>query len=475
MSSLGWGCKDMEWWPTQITIPLLVAMLLLGGMSTAFPAIGEDSHWAPTHGLWEEVQLLIPPEEFDHRLNFGAKIAIDGDTLIIGTQTDRYHDRWLHCDDGCDWIYVYNRDERGKWMFTQKVKPAEPEAGDTFGFSLAVDEESGVIVAGNPGKRIQENSDHPGLHRKVDQIHIFERSEEGVWEESAIFHRPSPRAQSFGSNVDVSGGTVIAGYRGNLYTFEKQGGRWVETNVLRGHSIATIQGDTIVAAVSHYGDSDCSNERSTYRVYEKQDGIWKETAILEPQNETGDRLYTGAGRLDLSEDEKTLVMGLPMDRRVLGAHTQVCLSPIGDYNPGPMGPVGSGWIYEKIYGEWVMTADIPNPNPSPGLTMGGSMFGISVGISHDRAVFGAKGDVYTGGGPNSGAVYVYEKILGQWVLESKLQKKDPEPQDWFGDSVGISNNVIVAGAGRSVRTGTVHLFEEIDDLPRWEEKEDEVG
>ena len=71
-------------------------------------------------------------------------------------------------------------------------------------------------------------------------------------------------------------------------------------------------------------------------------------------------------------------------------------------------------------------------------------FGISVGISGDVAIVGAKGDDDNGG--FSGSAYVYRFDGTTWVEEQKLLASDGEAGDTFGDSVSISGEVVVVGA-----------------------------
>ena len=76
----------------------------------------------------------------------------------------------------------------------------------------------------------------------------------------------------------------------------------------------------------------------------------------------------------------------------------------------------------------------------------GDEFGISVSISGDVAVIGARWD--DDGGPVSGSAYVYRlnRATGDWEEEAKLTASDAAPSDEFGRSVSICNEVVVIGA-----------------------------
>jgi hypothetical protein len=90
----------------------------------------------------------------------------------------------------------------------------------------------------------------------------------------------------------------------------------------------------------------------------------------------------------------------------------------------------------------------------------GDYFGYSVDISADRAVVGAYRD--DDNGSESGSVYVYYLDGDNWIREAKLSASDGEANDWFGWSVAISGDTIIAGATSDKDagdwTGSVYIF-----------------
>ena len=90
----------------------------------------------------------------------------------------------------------------------------------------------------------------------------------------------------------------------------------------------------------------------------------------------------------------------------------------------------------------------------------GDYFGYSVDISKQRAVIGAYLDDENGS--NSGAVYVFHVVDGNWIQEAKLLASDGKANDWFGWSAAISGNTIIAGANRDNNagdwTGSAYVF-----------------
>ena len=71
-------------------------------------------------------------------------------------------------------------------------------------------------------------------------------------------------------------------------------------------------------------------------------------------------------------------------------------------------------------------------------------FGISVAISGDTAVVGAnENDVPVS---NSGSAYVYVRSGSSWSQQAKLTASDAASSDEFGISVAISGDTVVVGA-----------------------------
>jgi hypothetical protein len=87
-------------------------------------------------------------------------------------------------------------------------------------------------------------------------------------------------------------------------------------------------------------------------------------------------------------------------------------------------------------------------------------FGRSIAMNGDTIVAGAKGDDDVAS--NSGAVYVFQRSGDQWLEQAKLKASDPDIDDFFGFSVGISGDIAVVGAwqddGRADGAGAAYVF-----------------
>lgn len=90
----------------------------------------------------------------------------------------------------------------------------------------------------------------------------------------------------------------------------------------------------------------------------------------------------------------------------------------------------------------------------------GDQLGGSMSLSGDTLVTGARSD-----NSSTGAAYVFRRGVGGWGQEQKLTGSSAGPQDWFGASVSIDGDVIVAGApdpfdpfGPAAGPGDVFVF-----------------
>ena len=89
------------------------------------------------------------------------------------------------------------------------------------------------------------------------------------------------------------------------------------------------------------------------------------------------------------------------------------------------------------------------------------LFGQSVALQGDLVVIGATGDT-----SNAGAAYVFRRTLGVWGEELKLEPADLEATDLFGAGTAIDGDVIAVGApdaldvfgGGTPGSGAVYIF-----------------
>ncbi|MCH7887296.1 MAG: FG-GAP repeat protein, partial [Candidatus Marinimicrobia bacterium] len=100
---------------------------------------------------------------------------------------------------------------------------------------------------------------------------------------------------------------------------------------------------------------------------------------------------------------------------------------------------GSAYVFKRSGTSWAQEAKLL---PSDGAVE--DRFGVSVSISGDYAVVGAKFD--DDNGSKSGSAYVFKRAGASWTEEVKLLPSDGAAGDEFGKSVSISGDYAVVGA-----------------------------
>lgn len=118
---------------------------------------------------------------------------------------------------------------------------------------------------------------------------------------------------------------------------------------------------------------------------------------------------------------------------------------------------GAVYVFEKEGDyNWAQKAKLVPPPDSQG-----EYFGWSVSTDGERIVIGAKGDDAAGIGV--GSVYVYHKNGIDWNLEQKLIPENFSNYDAFGTSVDFDGTSIVVGTpnddGLEIDTGSVSLYQ----------------
>jgi hypothetical protein len=140
---------------------------------------------------------------------FGSSVAISNNTIVVGA-------------DGSDLdgtssgaAYVFTRNEDGSWQQQARLRPSDAGAEQFFGRDVAIDGNTLAVGA------YQANS-------QKGAVYVFKRNEVGIWSEAAILTDSGSLIDDhFGASVAVSGSKVLVGaYRkdsrqGTLYLYEE--------------------------------------------------------------------------------------------------------------------------------------------------------------------------------------------------------------------------------------------------------------
>lgn len=221
-------------------------------------------------------------------------------------------------------------------------------------------------------------------------------------------------SDEFGWSVAVSGDTAVIGAR--------------------------FESSNAIGVNGNQTDNSASQSGAAY-VFVRNGTNWIQQAYLKASNTGSDDNFGSA--VALSGD--TLVVGAPLeDSSASGV----------DGNQGNNGASASGAVYIFVRDgtNWVQQAYLKASN-----TGSGDNFGYWVGVSGDTVVVGAPYEDSNATGVNgnqgnnsaseSGAAYVFVRDGTNWIQQAYLKASNTGSSDAFGESVGVSGDTIVVGAG----------------------------
>jgi len=196
-----------------------------------------------------------------------------------------------------------------------------------------------------------------------------------------------------------------------------------------------IEGDWLFVGAPHKDIT--GNDSGVVYVYERNTGGAENWGYVKTLSASDGAVGDHFG-ISLDMDGDTLVVGAYFD------------------DDGANVDEGSAYVFQEDFGGAGNWGQVVKLKPDDGMTE--SLFGISVGISGDTVVIGAREN--SGG---TGGAYVFERNQGgtdAWGLVKKLTALNGESGDSFGDSVAISGDWVAAGArSRNAGAGAAYLFE----------------
>jgi drug/metabolite transporter superfamily protein YnfA len=220
---------------------------IVAGAPSDGPA-GSAYIFVRSDGTWSQQQKLEVSDATAFA-NFGASVAISGETVVVGAHTD---DGAAGSNQGAAYVFVRSG---GVWSQQQKLEASDAAALERFGFSVAISGETIVVGA---------FLDNGAAGDGQGSAYVFERSD-GVWSQQQKLEASDAAAfDHFGNSVAINGMTIVVGAEDNdsAYIFERSGGVWSQQQKLEafdvegggfffGKSVA-ISGKTVVAGGPFY-------------------------------------------------------------------------------------------------------------------------------------------------------------------------------------------------------------------------------
>ena len=392
--------------------------------------------------LIDKYQLLqVPLSKLTARVpgdndEFGYSVAVDEDIGVVGAPG---------ATNGTGAAYVYTKDSRGVWSQAAMLAASDGLADDGFGISVAVDGDTIVVGALRADYVDSNDSNNNVTDSGVAYVFTEPNTLDGrvTTNTAATLTASSPAAgDKFGLSVAVDENTVVVGGdqngNGAVYVFTKPDtDGWAGTIAAPAQLTATdgaandelgisvaMDGDTVVVG-AHQRDANGDFDVGGAYVFTKTGIDWA------TDTETA-KLTAADGALNDKFGNSVAIEG---DTVVVGAH---------QHDADGNADAGGAYIFDRDQssGIWSQGAKLTASDAEAN-----DAFGISVALDGDKAVVGAHMDdnsdlFYT----NSGSVYVFTREPDAWSETVKLEVPVATLEDRFGYSVALSGGTVLAGA-----------------------------
>ena len=386
----------------------------------------------------QTAQLIAAPTG-GNQDQFGASVAVSGDTAIVGAP---YNDPNGVADQGAAYIFI---NSNGIWTEQTRLLGSNAGANDYFGNSVGISGDTVVIGA---------------RHNKVGQnaaqgaVYIFTRSN-GVWTQQArIFAADGAGNDNFGSGVGIDGDTIVVGasnaavgangFQGAAYIYTRTSGVWMQQAKLAssdgaafdayGTSVA-ISGNNVIVGAYLATVNGRAYQGAAY-IYARTGIGWNlQAKLVASDGAAGDRLGYS--------------VGISGNTAIAGAFQ----SKVGANNYQ-----GSAYIFVGTNGVWAQQAKLIASDGAAA-----DAFGFSVAVEGNTAVVGSINDqVGTNFSQGSAYIFAYDNTLNIWKQQAKLTASDGAASDDFGSSVAINGGNIFVGAYQdtvgTTQRGSVYIF-----------------
>ena len=445
------------------------------------------------NGIWMQ-ETTISSSDSANFDNFGQRLAIDGDTLVVSAPGDD--------DKGNDSgsLYVFTRDPSG-WSEQTKLTASDGGSSDALGGS-ALSFSGDVILASAPFK--------DGAFSNAGAVYVFKRTGT-AWTEIAKLESPTPALdERFGSAAAISDDYAIIGalgnnsYAGGAYIFEKVAGDWSFQVKLSPSDL--LSDDRAGVDVDLDGDfAVIGTLAGKAYYYNRSAGSWsflRKVALSSNEDPAGfgatnaisaDTIIFGASTKlnltlggngkygavyfnDLGVDEDIDDDGFIniVDTDIDGDHIPNAIEDNAGLNRYQQTDAlldldSDGWsnVDEYWLGFGIDNAlstpdseiNLPKKLFEPRETAADN-FGRSITIQLNEAILGVPNAEH--GGVITGAAYLYEFVDGIWQFRFKFVADDAAAGDAFGYSVAMHSDRVIIGApladGSFVDEGAVYVF-----------------
>ncbi len=189
-----------------------------------------------------------------------------------------------------------------------------------------------------------------------------------------------------------------------------------------------VDGDYAVIGADGYSD----NKGAAF-IFKNIDGVWTEIAVIT--------------REDASEGDS---FGISVDI----CDNYVIVGALGVDDNGTQ--CGMAYIYKRTGENWEEVTQL-----YPSDTYENQKFGIQVCLNDQYADISNLEDEVLGN--FTGSVYIFERNGEKFTEKARLFPDDQAAMNWFGMSISLYDNYLIAGAPHDNNQGSAYIFENIDE------------
>lgn len=157
---------------------------------------------------WVRTQKLLAGDA-TYNYGFGGSVACDGKTIVVGASR---HSGEAFFSGAA---YVFKLGKRG-WVEEQRLTPGDPAERMEFGFRVALDGDTAVVAAPNGvGHNGPAYGDAIGQGQTYGAAYVFECKENKWLQQKRLEARDSAAFGGYAYSVAVKGDTIVVGHAGD--------------------------------------------------------------------------------------------------------------------------------------------------------------------------------------------------------------------------------------------------------------------
>jgi hypothetical protein len=391
-------------------------------------------------GRWtQQAYLKASNTQMSDKFGFAIALSGDGNTLAVGATLEDSGARGIDGNQAdnsavsAGAAHVFTR-TGGRWAQQAYIKASNADAGDQFGWSVALSHDGSTLAVGAQteagGATGINGNEADNAAADAGAVYVFARRGAAWMQQAYVKPANAGAGDRFGFSVALSddGNTLAAG---------------------------SYDEDSGTTGVNSVSDEGAPNSGAGY-VFVRTGDAWTQEAYIK-QSTTVRNSALGSA-VALSADGATLAVGAVDE-------TSLTRGINGDEKSAQNNSVSAGAVY--VFGRtadgWRQQAYVKSFNIGPT-----DLFGIRLALSRDGNMLAAGAPGQAGGGrgfkanpedfsaPESGAVYVFVRTAGRWTQHAYIKAPNADAFDQFGSGLGLSadgSTLAVAANGEDGGSG----------------------